>query len=190
MDFKCDNDCCKLSIKPYCCKKQFYFDRRFKRQKAGVFIYDPSKNKVLLIQSRGNLWGPPKGTLSRDETYNKCAIREVKEETGLDVDESQFMDSISIRNRAVYYFIEFGECDVSVQDHIYGNDANGIGWIKVDCLNELIKSGKIALNSHCKIAFQRFLNVSFGEVRSSGCERRLDMRFFEGEEEKAKVPSI
>jgi hypothetical protein len=95
------------------------------------------------------------------------------------------MNSISIRNRAVYYFIEFGECDVSVQDHIYGNDANGIGWIKVDCLNELIKSGKIALNSHCKIAFQRFLNVSFNEVRP-----RLHTSFFMGEEKAKEVSSI
>jgi ADP-ribose pyrophosphatase YjhB (NUDIX family) len=115
----------------------------------------------LLIQSRGNLWGPPKGTLDKDETYNKCAVREVKEETGLDVNESQFMCSTSIRNKAVYFFIESEECVVSVQDHIYGNDANGIGWVKIECLNELIKDGKIVLNSHCKITFQRFLNVSF-----------------------------
>ena len=160
MNFKCFNDCCNLSIKPYS-KKPFFFDRRNRRQKAGVFIYDPSKNKVLLIQSRGNLWGPPKGTLDKDETYNKCAVREVKEETGLDVTESQFMYSISIRNKAVYFFIQSEECDVSVQDHIYGNDANGIGWVKIECLNELVKNGKISLNSHCKIAFQRFLNVAF-----------------------------
>jgi ADP-ribose pyrophosphatase YjhB (NUDIX family) len=156
----CPNNCCNLSIKPYC-KKPSFFDRRIRRQKAGVFIYDPLKDKVLLIQSRGNLWGPPKGTLDRDETYDRCAIREVKEETGLDVDQEQFLCSISIRNKAVYYFIKFDECDVSVQDHIYGNDANGIGWVKIDCLNELIRDGKITLNSHCKIAFQRFLNVSF-----------------------------
>lgn len=160
MNFNCFNGCCSLSIKPYC-KKPFFFDRRNKKQKAGVFIYDPSKNKVLLIQSRGNLWGPPKGTLDRDETYDKCAIREVKEETGLDVDVSQFLCSISIRNKAVYFLIQSDECDVSVQDHIYGNDANGIGWVKIECLNELINKGKITLNSHCKIAFQRFLNVSF-----------------------------
>lgn len=160
MEFKCFNNCCNLSIKPYC-KKPFYFDRKNKRQKAGVFIYDPLKNKVLLIQSRGNLWGLPKGTLNTDETYNKCAIREVKEETGLDVEENQFLCSTMIRNNAMYYLIESKECDVSVQEHIYGNDANGIGWIRIECLNELIQNRKISLNSHCKIAFQRFLNVSF-----------------------------
>jgi len=160
MIFKCFNKCCTLNIEPYS-KKPCFFDRKNKRQKAGVFIYDPTKNKVLLIQSRGNLWGPPKGTLDRDETYNKCAIREVKEETGLDINESQFICSISIRNKAVYYFIQVDECDVSVQDHIYGNDANGIGWINIGCLFDMIRNGKISLNSHCKIAFQRFLNVSF-----------------------------
>ena len=160
MNCKCLNGCCSLSIKPYC-RKPVFFDRKNRRQKAGVFFYDPIKNKVLLIQSRGNLWGPPKGTLDKDETYDRCAVREVKEETGLDVNESQFLYSISIRNKAVYFLIESSECDVSVQDHICGNDANGIGWIKVECLNELIRSGKMNLNSHCKIAFQRFLNVSF-----------------------------
>ncbi len=45
------------------------------------------KNEVLL-QKRGdcNMWGFPGGALELDETPETAAIREVKEETGLDVE--------------------------------------------------------------------------------------------------------
>jgi 8-oxo-dGTP pyrophosphatase MutT (NUDIX family) len=56
-----------------------------KLKKAGSFVYTSKKQKILLVQSRGQMWGPPKGSIQPNEEPLECAIREVKEETGLDI---------------------------------------------------------------------------------------------------------
>ena len=42
-------------------------------------------NKVLLIQQKRGMWGFPKGHVEKNETECETAIREVKEETNVDV---------------------------------------------------------------------------------------------------------
>ena len=61
--FLCTNVCCEIKIKPY--KENDDSNKKFieNKKKAGVFIYDPKTNKILIVQSRGNLWGSPKGTI-------------------------------------------------------------------------------------------------------------------------------
>lgn len=159
--FTCPNGCCIIKIKPYITSKDLFEKVRRRRKKAGVFIYDPKTNKILLVQSRGNLWGPPKGTIKYDETETECAIRETKEETGLIISSNNFTNAARIRNRAIYFYMEMDNCDVTVQDHIPGNDANGICWIKPDCLEKCIKNGNISLSQHCRIVFIRFQDKIF-----------------------------
>ena len=54
-----------------------------KEKSCGCIIIE--ENKVLLIkQTRGN-WGFPKGHVEDNETERETAIREVKEETNIDV---------------------------------------------------------------------------------------------------------
>ena len=50
--------------------------------------------------------------------------------------------------------------EVFVQNEYKFNDANGITWIKVDCLEDCIKDGIISLNRHAIIAFRRFIDKS------------------------------
>ena len=47
-----------------------------------------NENGEILLQRRGdcNMWGLPGGTVELEETPQMAAIREVKEETGLDVE--------------------------------------------------------------------------------------------------------
>lgn len=157
--YRCENGCCMLEIKNYTANPSYNSSR--KRRKAGVFIYDPNTDKVLLVQSRGQLWGPPKGTLEIGESDRICAVREVKEETGLSVNEKNFSRAAIIHNRAIYYYLEHPVCDVTVQDHIHNNDANGIGWIKLECLEKCVRNGNIVLSKHCIKVFQRFKNKTF-----------------------------
>ena len=157
----CKNKCCKIYIKPYKHPDNFNISYKSNYRKAGVFIFDPIQNRVLLVQSRGHLFGPPKGTLNIDEPDHIGAIREVKEETGIDVYFEDFQKSINIRNRAIYYYLEIPVCKIKVQDTIKDNDANGITWIKLDCLEQEIIDGNIVLNHHAKIVFLKLLNKKF-----------------------------
>ena len=136
------------------------------RLKAGMFLYDPKSKKVLLVQSRGHLWGLPKGTLNNDESFPACAVREVREETGLNISEEKLDRSVSIKGRARYYYIEMEECKVCVQLEDKDNDANAVGWVNIDCLKELIKTGQIELNKHCIYVFLKFLGISFIDIIS------------------------
>jgi 8-oxo-dGTP pyrophosphatase MutT (NUDIX family) len=159
-EHNCENKCCSYKTIIY---KQIKWDLNDgwksstnKIVKAGCFIIDPSSLKILLVQSRGQMWGPPKGTLQENEIVENCAIREVFEETGLQIKVEQFLNSTIVKNKAMYYTVELNESKVFLQNHIKDNDANGIGWFSIDCLTKLIEQEKIKLNQHCKILIKKF----------------------------------
>ena len=54
----------------------------FKIIKAGGGVIEDGKGRILLIFRRGK-WDLPKGKIDKRETIEQCALREVKEETGL-----------------------------------------------------------------------------------------------------------
>lgn len=156
-EYKCTDKCCFIKHKPY--KSTFHKIYTHKHiKKAGVFIYDPKKKSILLIQSRGQLWGPPKGTFEENETETDCAIREVLEETGIDVSDKKFTKKINIKTHATYFYLELDECEVEVQD-TKNNDANSITWIKTKCLLKMIKNKQIPITQHCRILLKNFLDI-------------------------------
>jgi len=162
----CRKGCCEYLLSKPCEKKIFVnrndddpYIKRYK--KSGVFVFDPNTDKILLVQSRGQYWGPPKGSLNRDETVKEAAIREVKEETGITLVEEQLNNYTTVKGKSLYYFVKIPVCSVTVQTHIEDNDANGIGWFSTDCLSELVKRDAVNINSHCKILIKRFLNINF-----------------------------
>lgn len=152
-EIACQDQCCKLVSKPYLnrlCK------RRQPMRKAGILFFDPQTHKILLVQSKGNFWGIPKGTSESNETVTECAIREVWEETGLQVDPKQLIHRFDVYNQATYFFITLPETKVKIPDH-EDNDANGIGWIKIQCLHDLINRGTIKINHHTRLCVSYFL---------------------------------
>lgn len=154
----CKKGCCTLYTTEYTLNKTV-FDYNERRLKSGVFIYDPGTDSVLIVQSKGNLWGAPKGTMNKsDKSFVECAIREVHEETGLIIKPENLTRHTMIRQNVVYFYTEMSLCSVSVQNQVPDNDANGIGWIKTECLNDCVKDGTIDLNHHFCVIFLRFLN--------------------------------
>ena len=59
-----------------------------KETSCGCIIFDrETKSKVLVVYEKGrNFWGFPKGHIEEGENEFQTALREVKEEVGLDVD--------------------------------------------------------------------------------------------------------
>jgi ADP-ribose pyrophosphatase YjhB (NUDIX family) len=94
------------------------------------------------------------------ETWLSCAIREVKEETGLDINQDDFLKAFKIKNTSFYFYLEMRECDLMVQHTVLDNDANGIGWIKITCLLEMINNKQLEINKHCKILINKFLKIN------------------------------
>jgi len=180
--YTCQQKCCKIEVTNTSTQKNLHRIRRGQCRKAGVFIYDPEKNSVLLVQSRGQLWGMPKGTLEIDKNENsyECAVREVKEETGIDISAKDFSRATKVKNRAVYYYAEIKSAEIHIQrnaadtaeEYAEKNDANGITWIKIPCLYDCVKTGQIVLNQHCLIVFKRFLNIIFPSVEFTRVEHK------------------
>ncbi len=156
----CNKSCCNYKVLPYNKKPIYYYQKtnEVKIKKAGMFIYDKNSNKILLVQSRGQLWGCPKGSIKDEETPLACAIREVKEETGIDIEEKQLSEYTIINSKVQYYFIEMKEIDVQVQNDMDDNDANGIGWFNIDCLLTLVNEGTVNINQHCRLLIKKVLN--------------------------------
>ena len=169
--FLCHDGCCTLKYKPYI-QDLLYENFHGRRKKSGVFICDPTTNKVLIVQSRGHLWGPPKGTLEEGETVAECAIREVMEETGLDISKESLLNPFAIYNKATYFYLEMNECVVNVQEKDPKNDANGIGWIKIECLEKCIEIGNIGITGHLRLLFKQLYGRIFSQPTFIVVKRR------------------
>ena len=62
--------------------------------RVGVIVFSEDEKSLLLVRHRkGNrqYWIIPGGRLEYGETFHECAVRELKEETGLDVEVEKFV---------------------------------------------------------------------------------------------------
>jgi 8-oxo-dGTP pyrophosphatase MutT (NUDIX family) len=151
----CIKGCCSLKISTWLGGGEV--DRRgTDTKKAGVVLYDQISDSILIVQSRGNMWGVPKGTLN-NESPEEGAIREVLEETGIKLEPSD-MNLPIVLYGSTYFVVNHPVCDVDIQTHVEGNDANGIGWIKIECLKRLIYEKQIKLTSHTTRLIRKLFN--------------------------------
>lgn len=153
----CNKGCCVLKTSLYDTSVPVNDEDKYGKRKAGILLYDKKKECVLLVQSRGNLWGIPKGTLYENESIVEGAIREVNEETGIIIDKDDLDKYLEIDDLCSYFFLEYEKCEVEVQTHLKGNDANSVGWVNTSCLKTFIAGNKIKLTSHAKIILKTFL---------------------------------
>ena len=157
MTFICNCGKCDFEHMEYKIPFNFHYKPH---KKSGACIHDPVRNQILLVQSRGNLWGLPKGSLENDETFQEGAIREVFEETGIVLKPEMLYKSIKVYGKAMYYYVQLPYRKVSVQQQA-NNDANAIGWITISCLENLIKHNQIKLTSQTKQVLKNFINLEY-----------------------------
>lgn len=109
-----------------------------KRIRAGVFLYCPPENKLLIVQVYNQYYGLPKGGVEKDESLVVGALRELKEEAGIELTLDNIDENKKIvLNQATYFIVEVDTClDTSIQV-FDGNDVTGVGWVHIDCICKL-----------------------------------------------------
>lgn len=98
----------------------------YEKSCGAVIFYRNKQNntKVLLVKnSNGRYWSFPKGHIENDENERETAMREIKEETGLDVTLAKGFREISeycpfgkIRKRVVFFLAQAFTDNVKIQE--------------------------------------------------------------------------
>ncbi|WP_338543344.1 NUDIX hydrolase [Paenibacillus tundrae] len=106
-------------------------------------ITDQFKTKVLAVKNADRAsWSPPGGAVDLNETLDQAAIREVKEETGLEVkvhgivaiNECKFED---INEHVIFYTFR-AEIVGGEEQIIRPNEISEIAWLDIEQANELM----------------------------------------------------
>lgn len=158
----CLNKCCKIEYMNYNynTSSEFKYSKNMNK-KAGVCIFNSVRGSILIVQSRGVLWGFPKGTVEANETYIECAIRELAEETEIQLNPIELKNGISIKNRSMYYVYDtlHEKGTIPKNAGTRENDVTGLSWIKIDCLYDLVNKNVIKLNFHTKYILKNYLKL-------------------------------
>ena len=96
---------------------------------AGVIFFNQSAEVLIVKPSYKDYWSVPGGVIDKDESPRDAALREVREEIGLDLKSMQFLclDYMSPQNSG------YSTKDENIQFIFYGGVliAEDIKWIKL-----------------------------------------------------------
>lgn len=97
----------------------------YEKSCGGIIFYKTRQNtKILLVKNNnGRYWSFPKGHIEEGETEQETAVREIKEETGLDVtlvkdfrEISEYCPFGKIRKRVVFFLARAFTDNVKIQE--------------------------------------------------------------------------
>lgn len=126
-------------IRPVCpdCDHTVYFD-----PKVAVVVFITQDDHVLLIQRDNEpgqgLWAMPAGFVEYDEAPEDAAIREVQEETGLDVTIDRLLAVFPKRDHGLANIIIAYTAHITGGTLEAGDDAADASWFTRDNLPELV----------------------------------------------------
>lgn len=114
---------------------------------CGAIILNQQMDKALLVKGIGSnaSWSFPRGKINRDEPSTSCAVREVFEETGLDITnlikEDDFIELV-VNEQSVKLFLIVLDCHESelprLMPHTKG-EISEIQWLHID--NDILYNG-------------------------------------------------
>ncbi len=96
---------------------------------VGVICLD-KQGKLLLVQGAGGKWSFPKGRRKEKETPHEGALREAKEEAGIDLAQETFFLTMNLRFGTYfwYYFDTPGE-NIPLADPLTAAEILQAAWI-------------------------------------------------------------
>ena len=118
-----------------------------KVKSCGCIIIE--NNKVVLIQQKKGNWGFPKGRIEKNETEVETAIREVKEETNLDVKiedpDKKYIDTYFAKKNEFKEVIYFLAKRIGGEIKPQENEIKNVEWVDLsEAINRItMKSTKL-----------------------------------------------
>lgn len=122
---------------------------------AVIYKYEEDELKFLLIKQTNDVWGFSKGHVEENEEEIETALREIKEETNLDVEiNSEYRNSIeyiidgkNILKQVVYFLATPKTTDVKKQeseivDIKWLNFEDSLNTLTYDNVKEVLKDAK------------------------------------------------
>ena len=110
---------------------------------AGIVVDD--QDRVLVVQRRDNRhWEPPGGVLELDETPEEGVVREVREETGLEVSVERLTGVYKNMTRGVVALafkcklIGVFKCKLIGGTALVNDEARAVDWAPVDKLEDVM----------------------------------------------------
>ncbi len=96
---------------------------------VGVICVD-AKGRVLLVQGMGGKWSFPKGRRKENETHYQGAIREAREEAGIDLKDRPVNVKLQLRY-GTYYLYAFGRTgdQIPLQESLTPHEIQQVSWV-------------------------------------------------------------
>ena len=114
---------------------------------CGAIIYNPKPNEeglnLLLLRHRAKgHWSFPKGHVEGSETEIETALREVKEETGLDIllrdgfrECVEYYPKPGVKKQVVYFL---GYLDHEQELHRQEEEVSELGWVPLEKAHDIV----------------------------------------------------
>ena len=134
-------------------------DQQFPEPTTGGLIFNP-EGKLFLMKSHKwkDKWVVPGGHIELGETIEESLIREVKEETNLDIYDIEFIcfqeyiyDDLFWKKRH-YIFFDYA-CKTDSQEVLLNSEAQEYTWISLKDRN------KLPLDKYTEIAIQKYIEL-------------------------------
>ena len=143
-------------------------------------------NRILLIKRlRGDyvgMWALPGGKINKNEHLREAAIREIKEESGLDTSFNKFLGIISehlIENNEVVEHFLLHLCSLDLESsEITKNQEGKLDWFNLDSLEEMkediVPSDYLMINRMIKNQEKNYFNCVLEKIGENHFLRKFE----------------